>query len=251
MREAQQTLKSMGLSDKEISLYMAALQLGDSGITDLAKKAELKKTTAYMTFKSLEQRGLMGSFKMKSGMKFVATKPEALLIKTEKDLGDLKKIIPELRAIANNADKKPKITYYEGREGYITACEDSLKKPHITLRHIGSLTELHHIVGEKYDLEHYIPTRVKRHISIRAIYTDDTSVGFKKMNNSERREMRFLPKDYKLKTAMLIYENKVVITSSQKDLITIVIESDDIASDERDKFDLLWKLLDQNSNWQN
>ncbi len=244
MGQTQQALKSIGLADKEVALYLAALQLGDSGITDLAKKAGLKKTTAYLIFKSLEQRGLMGSFKMKSGMKFVATRPETLLLRTEKQVEELKKIIPELRAISNQPGKKPKITYYEGKEGYLIAVEDSLKKPNITIRHIGSLNEVHRIVGERYDLEHYIPTRIKRRIRFKALYTEDTSSTMRNLNHpAQWREIKYLPKAFTARAATMVYENKVIITSSKKDLMTIVIESDDIANAEIDKFDLIWKLI--------
>lgn len=245
MNEIKQILKSLGLEEKEVLLYTAALQLGESGITELARKSGLKKTTTYLIFKSLEKQGLMGSFEMKSGTKFVATRPDILISKTEKQLESIKKIIPELRAIANQASNKPKITYYEGKEGYLLAANDTLKKPNSLVRHIGSLTEMHKIIGKKYDFEYYVPMRVKKNIRFRALYTQDIMEVANKLNHpAELREIKYLPTSYNPKTTILIYDTKIAITSSQKDLFTIIIDSEDVAQAEKSKFDLIWNLID-------
>ncbi len=243
LQEIKQFLSGYGLEEKEAVLYLAALNSGETGMTELAKNAKLKRSTAYLIFQALEKKGLMGSFKMKKGLRFVATGPEILLAKTENQLSELKNILPQLRAFSRKNPEDPKVTYYHGEEGYITALSDSLKKPNILLRHIGSITEAHKIYKE-YDFNYYIPERLRKNISIRCIYTNDVSEDVKNKNHtSEKREIRYVPKEYPLKTAMLIYENKVIITSTRNELISIVIESEDIAETERLKFDLIWDGL--------
>lgn len=238
-------LERYGLDKKEADLYLSALELGESNMSVLAKKAGIKRSSAYLIFKTLEQKGLMGSFKMKNGLKFVATRPEILLSKAKSQLQELEQIIPQLNSIAKKADYKPKITYYEGIEGYKIITEDSLKERNTVLRHIGSISELHKIIGVKYDLEYYIPTRIKGNNFLRAIYPAD-SFSSKIMQTSrpeDLRELRVLPEKYLHNTSTLIYGNKVAITSTQKELFTIMIESEEIAASEKAKFDLIWDLL--------
>jgi len=243
IREIRHILEGYGLDEKESSLYLSSLNLGDSGMSELAKEAGLKRSTAYLIFQSLEGKGLMGSFKMKTGLRFVATRPEMLISKTKKQLEDLQSILPELVALSKKNEEDPKVTYYHGEEGYMTALEASLQERNTVLRHIGSIMEAHRVYAD-YDVNHYVPERLRKNIAIRCLYTSDTSKEVRNRDHSaERREIRYLPAGYPLKTGMLIYGNRIVITSTKRELITIVIESTDIAESERLKFDLLWDLL--------
>jgi sugar-specific transcriptional regulator TrmB len=243
MENIDKILKEYGLDEREAGLYLASLALGRASIAEIAKKAGIKRTTAYLTFQSLEKKGLMGSFRMSSGLRFVATQPEMLVEKTERQLEELKLILPQLKSISEKTDG-PRIYYYEGKEGYFTAVEDSLKMTNETVRHMGSLAEIHRVIGRDYDLNYYVPSRVKRHIMIHGLYfQSEISGDIQKRNAIELREIRYLPEKYNYKTSILIYGDKVAIFSSKKELVTVIIESKDIAETERKKFDLIWDLL--------
>lgn len=245
MANIQKILKNYGLTDQETTLYLATLELGEANMARLAKRAGLKRTSAYLVFKTLETKGLMGSFKMRSGLKFIATKPETLIQRAEQQLEELKSALPELKAITKKETGKPRIYYYEGKEGYRIAAEDSLKTPSVTVRHIGALTEIHDIISLNYDVRHYIPTRIKQKIFFKALYFEsELEEEIKNRNHAEEwREIRYLPKQYHYKTSELIYDNKVAIFSTKTELITVIIESEEIAESERKKFDLVWELI--------
>ncbi len=245
MGNIEQILIEYGLNEKEAILYTASLSIGDRGMSELAQKAGLKRTTAYVVFKSLESKGLMSSFKMKSGLKFAATPPEILIKKAQKQVQELQSVLPQLKALENKPDFRPQINYFEGKQGYLVAAEDSLRVPNSTLRHIGALTEAHKIVGLDYDTKYYIPTRIKKHIFFKALYfKSQTEEEIKNRNQVEElREIRYLPEEYIHKTSVLIYGDKVVIFSTKKELITVIIESAEIAESERQKFDLIWDLI--------
>jgi len=242
MLDIKQTLKEYGLDDSEAGLYLAALKLGEAGMSELAREAQLKRTSAYVIFQALQKKGLMGSFKMKSGLKFVATSPDILVSKTEKELQDLKSILPQLKSLTQKPDQKPQITYYEGKEGYYLASEDSLSQPNSTVRHIGSISEIHNVIGEKWDLDYYIPARLKKRIHFKALYfKSQMPQSFLQANHAELlREVKYLPENHLFNTSKLIYGNKVAIFSSKKELVTVIIESPDIAQSEVQLFDTLW-----------
>ncbi len=162
MQDIKQTLKELGLEDGEVALYLASLKLGEAGMSELALEAQLKRTSAYVIFQALEKKGLMGSFKMRSGLKFVATPPHILASKTEKELDDLKSILPQLNSLAQKPDLKPQITYYEGKEGYFIASEDSLKTFNSTVRHIGSISEIHKVIGEDLGFKLLYPNQIEK-----------------------------------------------------------------------------------------
>lgn len=239
----KEILTRLGLKEKEAHLYLAALNLGETSMSELAQKAGLKRSGAYLVFKVLQQKGLMGNFRTKSGLRFVATKPEVLKEKLEKQLSELDFVMPSLKALVKKPDQ-PKITFYEGKEGYITAIEDALRTPNITLRHIGSLTELHRIIGEKLDLNYYLPKRLKKNIFLRALYfKKDAEMIATRNQQQELREVRLLPESYHHKTSTAIYGNKVTMVSAKTELVVMSIESAEIAAAESAKFDLIWNLM--------
>ncbi|MEK7156288.1 MAG: helix-turn-helix domain-containing protein [Patescibacteria group bacterium] len=244
MQNITEILETIGLNLKEAGLYMAALNLGDAPMTKLAKQAGIKRSTAYQIFKGLEKRGIMGSFKMRGGMHFAAMSPEILYSLRKKELADLAAALPQLKALETKKGARPKLSYFEGQEGYRLAIEDSLKKPGNLLRHIGSLTDTHKMLGEKYDLDYYIPTRVKQRISIKCLYSQDTKKNItEREHGKEFREMRFMPQQFEFEGSSLIYDNKIIIVSGAEEMMTVVIESESIAEAEKQKFDLLWELI--------
>lgn len=236
------SLEKIGLTDREATLYMAALMLGECGMSELSKKAGLKRTSAYVTYQALEKKGLIGSFKTRRGTRFVAKDPKFLLEETQKKASDLESILPELKAIQKNLTEKPSITYYEGVEAYTRAIEECLKKPHSTIRHIGSIAEGHKVTGEEYDFKYFMPERIKRHIYLKALYTPE--IAHKAPSDEGMlREIKFLPKNTPIKTLTLIFENTVIISTTKKTLVTMVIESEEIAEAEKLKFDLLFDSI--------
>lgn len=236
------SLQEIGLTDKEIALYLAALKNGECGMSALAKKSGLKRTSAYVVFNSLKQKGLLSSIKTKSGLKFIASDPQHLVYKLKKNVSIASAILPDLMAMDNTVKQRPKITYYEGVDDYKRIMEECLQTPHATLRHIGSLTEGYRSLGRSYDLKYFAPTRIKNNIFLKGIYLPEVKPLF--TNNSQQlREIRYLPETVRLKTLTLIHGTKVITSTTKENLVIVVIDSEEIANDEKNKFDLLWESL--------
>ena len=72
------TLTTLGLTDHEAAVYLAALSLGPATILKIAKAAEIKRTTVYSVIETLKLKGLV-SVEVK-GFKslFVAEDPTKL-----------------------------------------------------------------------------------------------------------------------------------------------------------------------------
>lgn len=243
------SLQEIGLSDKEIALYLAALKSGESGMSNLARLAELKRTSAYVVFNSLEQKGLLVGFDTKTGKKFMAKEPHYLLSKLQKETVAIEDVLPDLMAMSNKTKQRPKITYYEGVEDYKRIVEECLHYPNTIIRHIGSLTEGYRTLGKDYDLKYFMPTRIKNNIKLKALYLSESKSLFVQDDDEKQlRQVRFLPEIVELKTLTLIYGHRVVISTSKDNLITVVIDSEEVAVDEKIKFDLLWEAFSNQVN---
>ncbi len=243
--DIKQALKNYGLSDEETSLYLAGLKTGEAPLARMAKEAGIKRSSAYLIAKNLQEKGLMGSFKMRSGLRFLASPPSTLEQHLKRRIKEISEVVPELNAIGRGSQTRPRITLFEGKEGYYTALEDSLQTINGIVRCIGSLKKIYEVVTKEYDDNHYIPTRLKNKTIYRGLHfkSEAEHIFTPERNAEELREVKFLPENYHHSDFILIYQNAVTICTSKKELIAVKIESEEIADGEKKKFDLIWDLL--------
>jgi len=243
--DIKNTLKGLGLSDNEVSVYLAGLKLGTASVQKISKEAGVKRTSAYLVAEELISKGFMGSFVTRSGIKLTAEEPNKLISLLKKREQDLTQALPELQALMAAKSNKPQVTYYQGKEGYFVMAEDSLKLKNQTVLMFGSLREVHKTVGEKYDIQYYIPERKKNNIKARALLVQDaTGKKWKANDKYQLREIKFLPKTFELKTFEIIYGDRVAFFASTNEMFGIIVKSKDYAEAERQKFDFMW----ENSN---
>ena len=119
-----QTLKQLSLSEKQAQVYLALLELGESPMTSLARKANLKRPTVYLVIDELIILGLCSEI-IKGKKKFYsAIHPRRLVEITRFREKQAEKLLPELLAIQNTTHK-PKVRMLEGLAGVRTAYEEA------------------------------------------------------------------------------------------------------------------------------
>jgi len=79
-------LRKLGLSEKEVKIYLASLELGPNSIQNIAKQACLSRPTTYEIIKKLEEKKLFIETKQKNKRLFSAQSPENILgiLRTQK-----------------------------------------------------------------------------------------------------------------------------------------------------------------------
>lgn len=84
-------LRKLGLKEKEVSVYLAALELGFTSVQNIASHAGLSRPTVYEIIKELIKKGLMREIKRKGAIRgersyFAAESPDAMLglLRTQK-----------------------------------------------------------------------------------------------------------------------------------------------------------------------
>ena len=116
--------KKLGLSDKEMAVYLSLLEHGASSVRNLAQLANLNRGTAYDILKKLQEVGLVSFFHKNTKQNFVAEDPERIL-KLLSDRGeDLKKaeekikdLIPELRSLQEKGGGQPTLNFMKAAPG--------------------------------------------------------------------------------------------------------------------------------------
>lgn len=110
-----ESLKNLGLNDKEAKIYIALLQLGQEGAYAIAKLSGIKKPTTYVILEDLIDQGVVKKIPRLKVMQYVAVPPTELFAMAQaKLLNAQKETLAELRALSSKDERKMKVSYYEG-----------------------------------------------------------------------------------------------------------------------------------------
>ena len=171
--DLQKSLEYIGFSEKEVLVYLALLKLGKGTVTQISRKAGINRPTGYHILASLAVKELVTASGKEPKQEYVAESPdqiEKLLVKKiENDqsfIKEAKKIIPELKSMHNVADR-PKVSFYEGREGLEKIYEDTLTS-HEPIRAYATYDDMQKALPGYFP--DYFFRRAKKGIPIRAIF---------------------------------------------------------------------------------
>ncbi len=235
----RKTLEQFGLTKKEVATYIACLELGEALIPEIAKKSNLPRTTVYGIMDSLVKNSLV-SFLIKRKKKyFIAESPEKLLGFAQERARNIKEIIPRLKSIYNVTGSKPKIRFYESKEGIRTILNDILdyKRHFLATTSIEDMNKL--IQDYFYD---FIKKRIRNNLKVKLLTNcSPNALELKKTDAKELRETRFVPAKYCFKTANFIYGDRVAILSLGKNPMGIIIEDSAITATQKMYFEIAWQ----------
>lgn len=242
----KQALTRIGLTDGEIRVYLALLELGSTSTGKITKKSNISGSKVYEVLDRLIAKGLVASV-IKNGVRyFEASGPERILdyleekeqtISEEKRLA--KKIIPEL-ILKQKYAPKSEVKVFLGFEGIKTANEDIIK----TLRR-GQEWQSMGLSEQPNSWELYFNkrqiARAKKGIVHKHLLNTKYKSLYLKRKKLPYTEYRFLPKELEMPTSTEIYSNKVVIMILLKENpMVVMIENDSIAKSFRKYFNVLW-----------
>ena len=237
--EIRQSLEKIGLKEREVRVYLATLSLGESTVLPIARDSGIKRTYCYDILEDLKKADLVSYFEKNGRRRYIASHPDKIKDFLKGRLSELDGIMPQLRSIYNNSVEKPKIRYFEGKEGIISIYEDVLHSQVKQIDAIASPGDINSSVGD-YFLG-YASKLIKRKVKIREIITKDGQYAeylgyFKK----PLQESRILPDGIAITTDMMIYGNKLVLVSYGKSTHAVSIESSSIVETHRKLFDITW-----------
>lgn len=243
----QTTLKQLGLSDKEIRVYLALLHDGPSSVRTLATAAEVNRGTTYDILKTLIKRGLVSYYHQDTHQYFLAEDPEKLngflrdrIQELEESKHDVEKIIPELKSVYDRAEDKPVVKYYQGSKGVRTVLNDVLdvmSEAEDREYYVYSASDIRQHLYEGFP--NFAKERVKRKIKCKVIAVGS---GGQLWGMDER---RWLSKTEGSPTYMIIYHKKLCLISLDKhgQPIAMIVSDPGLYQTNKMIFEQLWKTL--------
>lgn len=235
-------IKNAGLSENEAKVYLAALELGETSVYRLAKKSGVKRTTTYLAVESLKEKGLMSGYNSDNAMICYAENPKKLSDHLEEKKKSLDKVLPELLALTNLIDKKPKIRYFEGKESYKDVFGDVLKYPDQEM--LATFNEKFWNY-DNYFVDHFIPKRKEKKIWARVLFQKNPELeNIAKDEQEHFFQSKLVPSEkFKVEIEMVIYGNNKVGMVSYEEKIAIIIESQKIHDTQKSFFETIWEII--------
>ncbi len=251
--ELQKALLSLNFTEKEASVYLALLELGQGSVSEIARKANINRTYGYNILSTLAGKGLVNISGKEPKQEYAAESPDKIkdllkaeIIKNQEFLKQADGVIPQLKSI-HSIRGRPQVRFYEGKEGLQQVYEDTLTS-HGTILAYASVEDVHQTLPG-YFPDYYF-RRADKGIPIRAIFPDSPEAEeLIKSNKAQKRETALVPPDkFSFSPEINIYDNKVMI-ASWREKLGVVIESGEIADAMKKIFELAWaqaKSLEKN-----
>ncbi len=241
---------SLGLSPSEATIYEYLIKSGRVSAGKIISGTHLKRGTVYGDLKNLIGKEMVSIIKKERMAYFSPKHPAKLAGLVEDEKNRLKKakgtLENQFSAILSNFNLisgQPGIACLEGFEGLeyvyaeiIKAGEDILLFRSISDNDSPKIDKL---------VKNQIAKQIKRNIHTKAItpLVLDTPFSVIAKDIKNLVERRIVPKErFSLPAQIIVFKNKVAITSLDKNIITTIIENDSINLSFRVIFNFIWEL---------
>ena len=245
--EYKNKLISLGLADRQASVYVRALEFGTFSVSDLAYKTGIKRPTCYLILEELAQKGLVSVIANSKKLKYRAESPEILNKQAETQAIIAKRLSSDLLKIFNLKTEGPTIRYFSGQNGLQGVYDDVLKVKSKEYLFIGSGLDVIVSVGKEY-IDEWLRQRVEKNISAKSIRMKATEVNEEIYQTNFQRELRIAPESIHIAESIFIYDDKVAVISTSQENFAFIVENKEFSNTMRGLFSALWLVSEVKNN---
>lgn len=239
-------LEKIGLSEKEARVYLSALELGQSSVQNIARKAEVNRATTYSVLESLIKKGLCSTTEQNKKVYYTASSPSSLLslfemkkkeLETQED--HFKRMMPELNSLHNKQESKPTVRFFEGKQGLLNSVSEfyfSQADEDEPVRMLYNKDLIESIIDEK-DRGKFRKIRMGRKIKSKVIYNYEKGV-LESTSDGQRRKVS--ENEFLLNCDVEILGNTVLFAPLTERLSSVLIKNKEIADTLKKLFELAW-----------
>jgi predicted transcriptional regulator len=243
-------LHKIGLTNGEIKVYKALLELGESTKTNLAKKSGVAPSNIYDITDRLLAKGMISKIEKNKVAHFSPSNPKNILIHLEnkkKEIENEKEIVnqllPQLISQFGKTKKNVNVEAFTGWNGMKTVFNDLIDEC--------EKGDFNYIFGagkgiqiEKADLffNKYSRIRSSKGIKTKIIFNEEVRNYKKRINyflKSKTIQVKFLQQT--TATEILIYKNKSLIIILTNEPIVIRLTGKEVSNSFKQYFNVLWK----------
>lgn len=231
-------LKSIGLTENEVKIYLDLLKKSDSSALDISDRTKIYRSNVYDALKSLIEKGFVLEIleeKKKMFKSIPAERIKDYLIHKENEI-DL--ILPDLKDISCSTEEKESVIITKGLFAMRNSFYDllDLNQP---INCYGISKSAPEYVGFGF-LDDFHKKRIKKKILMRHIYNQEAKDRMNELNKMKYTEARHLESKYDADAPTNICGDTVIFFVFSDPVSVIRIKSKKIADTYNNYFEILW-----------
>lgn len=237
-----EVLRKIGLSEGEIKVYNALLNIGVSSINNIHEKVNIDRRNIYDILNKLIERGLVAYIEENGKRTFRVSNPDKLISYIEEKKSGLdevksklSKLMPQMQEIFKSKEEEMFAEIFKGPEGIKAVWDDMLNYDNIYW--IGS----GFYVPDRFPAfwEDWNRRRIKKKVGSYHLFRYEKRSDFIKKNGKFKG--KFLPKEFSgAPTVTVTYGNKVAQMLFGENISVFVIQSKELADNYKAYHKYLW-----------
>jgi HTH-type transcriptional regulator, sugar sensing transcriptional regulator len=219
------TLKNLGFTDKEAGVYLAALELGEASVSQLARESGYKRTSLYPLLEGLQERGAVAKTRIKKQVRYIPEPPAALFARAKENLSEFEAALPDLEEYRTSIYPKSRVYYLYGVSGFKQLWDKVFASKEREYRIITQGENFLDFVKEKYILNEIIKRKRELGIKSKQLITDsEYARSIIAKDARENRVSKILPAYYKLPFTEIVCGNFVAFIPPRFEEFIFIIE---------------------------
>ncbi|MFH0701401.1 MAG: helix-turn-helix domain-containing protein [Candidatus Woesearchaeota archaeon] len=241
-------LERIGLTQSEISVYLALLKLGQTTAGPIVDEAKVTRSKIYDILERLTQKGLVGYITKESTKYFSAANPHNILSyleqkekEIEEDKLSVQKILPELLLQQTLSNDKKVAEIFLGMRGMNNAFgvlinEFNSKDTYYAF----GAGKGENLLQIKLFFEKLHQQRIRKKVKSKIIFNHSSRGIFKSQEKSPLVEVRYLFES--TPAAINIYKDYTLIAILNQEPITFLVKNKETADSFREYFKAMWGI---------
>ncbi len=238
-------LTSLGFTDKEAEVYLAAISMGQFSITSLSHRSGVKRPTCYLIIDSLMKRGFITQIPRAKKILYMAESPDQIKKEFDAKSKQIDRLLPELQRLRKTGSEDALVKFYRGEQGIQAIYNTILKDRPKMLSVVLNMQECLSVIDNDF-LSDWIKKRVKLGIKSQMIETGKKiPLDPKKFGGDidTLRDKRHFPGSLPVPGEIIAYHpNKFTFISTKKDDFSFIVTSAEFYKTFKIMFDMLWSV---------
>jgi sugar-specific transcriptional regulator TrmB len=241
-----ESMKELGLSQGQISVYQAVLELGMSSLNGIQEKTGIERRNIYDILNKLIEKGLVTYTLEKGRRTYQCTHPNKIkeeITRKQKALEELEGNIPNLIDVFNESKPKIRAEVFRGNEAIKALLNEALEFKKTFW--IGGNSGV-----EQYKLRYWFKKWMQRRVEMKRLMYDLVDYGtfledFRPEDIAKHKKEFYkyctLPKELRSPMVILIFGNKVAQILWSDQPFAFVIESKEVKESFMRYFNYFWR----------
>ena len=234
-------LEDLGLTESEIKVYVALLELGSSTAGKVLEKSGLQNSVVHRALNTLIEKGLI-SYILEGRRKiYQATDPENFYDFIDDKRKRFEQILPELKQKQSFAKETTKAAIYKGKRGIneiYAVLLNSGGREYNTYG--GGKRVTFDVMGETW-WKNLHAKRIAKKIRSRQVFDETIRKFGAWLNKRPLSQVRFLSQDFEQLTETVMIGEYVAIVMFTENTYGVLIKDKTVAESYRKNFEVLWR----------